>query len=698
MHQVGAGVLGPVFRAYDPDADRTVAVKSFPLVLTPEQADEFAARLDHLTRLPLSHPSIVAPLASGVEGSTAYLVEEYFVAESVDVALRQYGPAPVADALRLIGQLAGAIDFAAVAGVHHGLLHARDILVAPHEVRLTGLGIAAALESVGFKTAPRRPYSAPERVAGGSWGIEADIYSLAVVGIELLTGRRAAIPVDGGVPDLQGIPAADRAALSEAFARALAEPPQDRFPTALAFASALKHALVGAPLDDSSEAARPRKGKSGRGSGRHELPVLPLAEEQPSEGSAKPGEADDLADALPGYLEPTQAAEPESSVSGLSETPAESPGPVPVPSETSDAGGSEPPPPDSASFEPGTEKVDVQPPSHLGSSHRRAGRKPERRETPPRDPAVFGRPVPEPLPEPRPSAPLEAQPRELDLGSLDFRPDETEPATEPEVRPQPQTPVPPEEPLISNSNEPEGSRPRSTPVPARRAGLPLSQVAVLVLIGMLVGVAVGYFFAARRAAPQTVAQSVDSALKGQELRSPAAPVTGTPIEEPQVKPESPTPATPSPGLGSRDAGTGGVPPRPTEETRQPAPVAPTPSTAAKPPAARTSPETARRETRPRSQAAAPPTRPRTTAGGGAVTERPQARARFEGSLVIVSRPPGASVRIDGHPVGTTPMTMSALSAGSHVVRLEREGYRTWSAAIQIVAGRQNRVSASLDRQ
>jgi hypothetical protein len=44
------------------------------------------------------------------------------------------------------------------------------------------------------------------------------------------------------------------------------------------------------------------------------------------------------------------------------------------------------------------------------------------------------------------------------------------------------------------------------------------------------------------------------------------------------------------------------------------------------------------------------------------------------------------------------MTMSALSAGSHVVRLEREGYRTWSAAIQIVAGRQNRVSASLDRQ
>ena len=156
VHQVGAGVLGPVFRAYDPETERTVALKSFPLDLTPEQANELAARLGRLATLDLGHPSLIVPVASGAEGSTAYLVEEYFVAESVDIALRQYGPAPVPDAVRLVGQLAGGLDFAAVAGVHHGALHPRDMLVAPHDVRLTGLGVAEALERVGFahSTAP----------------------------------------------------------------------------------------------------------------------------------------------------------------------------------------------------------------------------------------------------------------------------------------------------------------------------------------------------------------------------------------------------------------------------------------------------------------------------------------------------------------------------------------------------------------
>ena len=117
-------------------------------------------------RSPSKHPSIIAPFAAGADGSTAYLVQEYFVAESADVALKQYGPAPVPDAMRLIGQLAGALDFAAAAGVHHGALHPRDILVAPHEVRLSGLGVVEALERVGYRAPVRRPYAAPERAAG----------------------------------------------------------------------------------------------------------------------------------------------------------------------------------------------------------------------------------------------------------------------------------------------------------------------------------------------------------------------------------------------------------------------------------------------------------------------------------------------------------------------------------------------------
>jgi hypothetical protein len=82
--------------------------------------------------------------------------------------------------------------------------------------------------------------------------------------------------------------------------------------------------------------------------------------------------------------------------------------------------------------------------------------------------------------------------------------------------------------------------------------------------------------------------------------------------------------------------------------------------------------------------------------GAASTERTR-RAVFEGVLSIVSKPSGARVFLDGHPVGTTPLTLSKAPAGSHVVRLEREGYMPWSSGIQVVAGEQNRVTASLER-
>ena len=70
----------------------------------------------------------------------------------------------------------------------------------------------------------------------------------------------------------------------------------------------------------------------------------------------------------------------------------------------------------------------------------------------------------------------------------------------------------------------------------------------------------------------------------------------------------------------------------------------------------------------------------------------------EGSLVIVSRPTGAHVLLDGRLVGTTPVTLTATKAGSHVVRLELTGYAVWLASVQVTAGTQNRVTASLERR
>ncbi|NUR53591.1 MAG: hypothetical protein HOQ29_04025, partial [Acidobacteria bacterium] len=82
LHQIGVGALGPVFRTYEPTRDRLVAVKAFRLDIIPEQAQALADELSRAAEAGLVHPSIVEPIAAGVEGTLAYRAEEYVAAES----------------------------------------------------------------------------------------------------------------------------------------------------------------------------------------------------------------------------------------------------------------------------------------------------------------------------------------------------------------------------------------------------------------------------------------------------------------------------------------------------------------------------------------------------------------------------------------------------------------------------------------
>jgi hypothetical protein len=68
-----------------------------------------------------------------------------------------------------------------------------------------------------------------------------------------------------------------------------------------------------------------------------------------------------------------------------------------------------------------------------------------------------------------------------------------------------------------------------------------------------------------------------------------------------------------------------------------------------------------------------------------------------GSLVLESRPTGATAFVDGRPVGTTPLTMPDVKAGDHTVRFELEEHRSWTASIKVVGGTSNRVGGSLEK-
>ena len=247
MHQIGVGVLGPVFRTYHPNDDRLVALKAFRLEITPEQAGTLADALERIVQVGLVHPAIVTPIGAGLSDGVPYLALEYVAAESLDVSSRHYVPAAVGTALPFVVQLAEAIDTAHAAGLTHGALHPRDVFVTPDLARVTGFGVVSALDAVKVRGPLRRPYTAPEQIAGADWGPAADRFALAAIAYELLTGKRLAGTgkrVTDRLAEVSGV--RDRTSLSRLFAGALAEAPETRPPSARQFANELAD-VVGWP-------------------------------------------------------------------------------------------------------------------------------------------------------------------------------------------------------------------------------------------------------------------------------------------------------------------------------------------------------------------------------------------------------------------------------------------------------------------
>jgi PEGA domain len=79
-------------------------------------------------------------------------------------------------------------------------------------------------------------------------------------------------------------------------------------------------------------------------------------------------------------------------------------------------------------------------------------------------------------------------------------------------------------------------------------------------------------------------------------------------------------------------------------------------------------------------------------------EKPDAPARpFTGDLTIESEPRHATVFVDQRHIGETPVHLKAFRAGSHAIRIDRDGYERWTAGVLVAAEQRTRVSAKLDR-
>jgi len=184
--------------------------------------------LEALISAHVDHPNVAAPIAAGLDHGTAYLAQEYAVGDSLDIVLRERGPMTVQDVAVLVDSLAAAIDHAADRGVHHGLLHLRDIVLSADAARITGFGIAGALSAIGAQLPARPQYSSP--------AMASDVYSLGAIAFEAATGRRAS-------PDnLSELEAGHGTRLRDAFELALNADASQRPARAKEFADRLRKA------------------------------------------------------------------------------------------------------------------------------------------------------------------------------------------------------------------------------------------------------------------------------------------------------------------------------------------------------------------------------------------------------------------------------------------------------------------------
>jgi serine/threonine-protein kinase len=685
LHQVGVGTLGPVFRTYEPTRDRLVAVKVFRLDITPEQAQALADELSKPAEAGLFHPSIVEPIAAGVEGSSAYRADEYVAAETLDVAMRHYAPAPIEKILPFITQLAGALDFARSAGIGHGALHPRDIFVTPEEARAGGFGVVEALERVGLRAPVRRPYTAPERIGGSAWSASADVFSLAVISYELLTGRRPS-GTGSQIAPLTGT--ASAAAVHSVLVRAMSEDPARRYPSALAFASALDAAATG-QVSEVDVAAAPVPEDVDDAVADMPPPAVVSAR-------AEPVEAD---------LEETEfrASEPD-----LDEFAAE---------QYEDAPQAAPPRSERRTSPPGVitgrSLFDHEADEHLAIDRDRdTDRETER----------FA---------------------DEFAAASDASDDETGAPPRMDTRRVTAPIVPPDDdveaipyagpaPLSGYGEEPI--------VVHDRSGLGIVPVAITVVLALLVGFAAGYSVGGRApAAPSSEAAAEAPPQQPAAQPQPAAPkpyseqaVTPAPAEPPPTVSEVPTAGADAPAAAPTSAkpepekkittGTVDVrstPPgagvtvdgrwrgrtpltipdlslgthtvrvvQPGFETEREEVIlsSSTPSRALSYRLERTAPPPTRAPARPTT---APP-RPTTA-------RTPPASQRYSGTIYVDSRPRGARVLVDGKFLGTTPVRIPDIAIGSHVVRLQLDDHRDWTTSTRVSAAQETRVTGSLER-
>jgi serine/threonine-protein kinase len=277
--RVGRGGMGVVYHATDLSLDRPVALK----VLAEDLAKDPGFRRRFVTESKLAaaldHPNIVPIHAAGEQDGILYIAMRFVPGDDLRTLLRVEGRIEPERAVRLIAQVASALDAAHAHGlVHRDVKPANVLVTAEDHVYLTDFGLSKRVDADTEATRTGQvlgtlDYIAPEQIRGETIGPYTDVYSLGCMITHLLTGQVPfTVPTEEGklwahFSEPPPLPSARVPSLGDSFDAvvtcAMSKRPADRYARAGEVGTAMLTALSppaprAAPVRASRKPAVPR--------------------------------------------------------------------------------------------------------------------------------------------------------------------------------------------------------------------------------------------------------------------------------------------------------------------------------------------------------------------------------------------------------------------------------------------------------